>query len=95
MNSGDVTEILDTLVAQLGVPDFIRSDNASEFVANAGKDWIAENRSKTLFMEPGPCWQNCYSESFNARFRDDSLNVESFSCMLEAKVLGGKNRGKY
>lgn len=95
MKSGDVIEILDQLVAQRGAPEFIRSDNGPEFVANAVKDWIAEKGFKTLFIKPGSPWQNCYSESFNARFRDEFLNVESFSSLLEAKVLGGEHRDKY
>jgi transposase InsO family protein len=64
-------------------------------VANAVKDRIAEKGFKTLFIEPGSPWQNCYSESFNARFRDEFLNVESFASLLEAKVLGGEHRNKY
>lgn len=86
MTSGDVIEILDELVARRGVPEFIRSDNGLEFVANAVKDWIAEKGFITLFIKPGSPCQNCYSESFNARFRDEFLNVESFVSLLEAKV---------
>ena len=95
MTSGDVIETLERLVAQRGVPEFIRSDNGPEFVANAVKDWIAQKGFKTLFIEPGSPWQNCYSESFNARFRDEFLNVESFTSLLEAKVLGEEHRDKY
>jgi len=90
-----VIETLDQLVAQRGAPEFIRSDNGPEFVANAVKDWIAEKGFKTLFIEPGSPWQNCYSESFNARFRDEFLNVESFMSLLEAKVLGREHKDKY
>jgi putative transposase len=50
---------------------------------------------KTLFIEPSPPWQSAYSESFNARFRDEFLNVESFASLLEAKVLGEEHREKY
>ena len=95
MTSGGVIGILDELVAQRGAPEFIRSDNGPEFVANAVKDWIAEKGFKTLFIKPGSPWQNCYSESFNARFRDEFLNVEAFSSLLEAKVLGEEHRDKY
>jgi len=95
MTSGDVIGILDELVAQRGAPEFIRSDNGPEFVAKAVKDWITEKGFKTLFIKPGSPWQNCYSESFNARFRDEFLNVESFSSLLEAKVLGEEHRDKY
>lgn len=95
MTSGDVIEILDQLVAQRGAPEFIRSDNGPEFVAKAVKEWIAQKGFKTLFIKPGSPWQNCYSESFNARFRDEFLNVESFSSLLEARVLAGEHREKY
>ena len=95
MTSNDVLETLERLVAQRGAPEFIRSDNGPEFIANAVKDWIARQGFKTLFIEPGSPWQNCYSESFNSRFRDEFLNVESFTSLLEAKVLGGEHRDKY
>jgi transposase InsO family protein len=61
--------------------EFTRSDNEPEFVANAVKDWIEEKGFK--------------SESFNARFRDEFLNVESFMSLLEAKVMGEEHRDKY
>ena len=66
-----------------------------EFIATAVRNWIAQKGFKTLFIEPGAPWQNCYSESFNARFRDEFLNVESFTSLLEAKVLGSEHRDKY
>jgi len=53
MTSGDVLETLELLVAQRGAPEFIRSDNGPEFVANAVKDWIAEKGFKTLFIGTG------------------------------------------
>lgn len=95
MTSSDVIETLDRLVAQRGAPEFIRSDNGPEFIATAVRNWIAQKGFKTLFIEPGAPWQNCYSESFNARFRDEFLNVESFTSLLEAKVLGSEHRDKY
>ena len=95
MTSGDVIETLERLVARRGTPEFIRADNGPEFVANAVKDWISQKGIKTLFIEPGSPWQNCYSESFNARLRDEFLNVESFASLLEAKVLGEEHRDKY
>lgn len=95
MTAADVIATLDKLVAQRGAPGFIRSDNGPEFVANAVRGWIADKGFKTLFIEPGAPWQNPYSESFNSRFRDEFLNVESFSSLLEARVLGNEHRDKY
>ena len=91
----DVLETLEKLVEERGVPEFIRSDNGPEFIADAVKEWIAANGMKTLYIEPGAPWQNPYSESFNARFRDEFLNVELFSSLLEAKVLGREHQEKY
>ncbi len=85
---------LDEIVAQRGAPEFIRSEKGPEFVAKVVKDWITEKGFKTLFIKPGSPWQNCYSESFNARFRDEFLNVESVSSLLDAKVLGEEHRDK-
>jgi transposase InsO family protein len=95
LTSNDVIATLEKIVNQRGAPQFIRSDNGPEFIANAVKDWIERNGFKTLFIEPGSPWQNCYSESFNSRFRDEFLNVESFSSLLEAKVLSREHMNKY
>ena len=38
---------------------------------------------------------NSCTESFNANFRDEFLNVELFSSKLEAKVLSAEHREKY
>jgi putative transposase len=38
-------------------------------------------------IEPGSPWQNAWIESFNARVRDELLNIEQFDSLLEAKVL--------
>lgn len=86
---------LQRLVAERGAPEFIRSDNGPEFIANAVKEWITKAGIGTLYIEPGAPWQNAYSESFNSRFRDEFLNVELFASTLEAKVLGKEYRQKY
>jgi len=95
MTAQDVTRQLDELVIQRGVPQFIRSDNGPEFVAKAVKKWIAERGFEASFIAPGSPWQNAYSESFNSRFRDEFLNVELFTSVLEAKMLGDEHRYKY
>ena len=66
-----------------------------EFVAREVREWIQSQGFKTLYIEPGAPWQNSYTESFNARFRDEFLNVELFSSKLEAKVLSSEHREKY
>ncbi|MCA1677835.1 MAG: transposase [Actinobacteria bacterium] len=39
------------------------------------------------YIGPGAPWQNPFAESFNARVRDELLNLEEFSCLAEAQVL--------
>ena len=86
-NHDDVLERLTWLMATRGVPDYIRSDNGSEFTAHAVRDWLARVGVKTLYIEPGSPWENGYVESFNGKLRDELLNVEIFETLLEAKVL--------
>lgn len=61
-----------------GVPGLVRSDNGPEFVAEAVRRWIEVVGAKTAFIEPGSPWEKGYGESFNARFRDELLNGETF-----------------
>ena len=87
MGARQVVGILEKLVAERGAPEFIRSDNGPEFVAREVREWIQSQGFKTFYIQPGAPWQNSYTENFNARFRDEFLNVELFSSKLEAKVL--------
>lgn len=87
LNSEDVLERLSDLFVRHGTPDYIRSDNGSEFTANAVRDWLAKVGVQTLYIEPGSPWENGYIESFNGKLRDELLNVELFDTLLEARVL--------
>ncbi len=78
---------LDKIVARRGAPEHLRCDNGPEFIAAALKDWCRFSGAGTCFIEPGSPWQNPYVESFNARVRDELLNVTEFYTLHEAKVL--------
>jgi len=83
----DVLEELFDLIIEKGLPDHIRSDNGPEFTAKAVRDWLGKIGVRTLFIEPGSPWENGYIESFNGKLRDELLNGEIFTTLLEAKVL--------
>ena len=87
MTAQDVIATLRFLFELRGPPEYLRSDNGPEFIAQAVKDWLSESGVGTLYIEPGSPWQNAYSESFNSRFRDELLNRELFETLAEAKVL--------
>jgi len=91
----DVISTLEYLFAVRGAPQYIRSDNGPEFIADAIKSWLARSGVGTLYIEKGSPWENAYSESFNSRFRDEFLNGESFATVKEAKVLVESHRLDY
>jgi len=87
LNSQHVLDRLSELFVSRGTPDYIRSDNGSEFTAEVVRNWLKQVGVQTLYIEPGSPWENGYIESFNGRLRDELLNVEIFDTMLEAKIL--------
>ena len=91
----DVLNCLADLFLTEGMPDYIRSDNGSEFIANKLRLWLSELKVKTLFIEPGSPWENGYIESFNGKFRDEFLSMEIFETLTEAKVLTERWRSIY
>jgi putative transposase len=78
-----------------GEPNYIRSDNGPEFIAEAMKHWLAASGVKTLYTELGAPWENAYSETFISRLRDELLNREVFANLKEAKVLARDYRDHY
>ena len=95
LRSDDVLQVLADLFVQHGAPDHIRSDNGSEFTAQAVRDWLRRVDVKTLYIEPGSPWENGYNESFNGKLRDELLNGEIFYSLKEAQVLIERWRRHY
>ena len=95
LTSEHVLERLADLFVRGDLPDFIRSDNGPEFVAERVRDWLERMEVKPLFIEPGSPWENGYNESFNGKLRDELLNREIFDTLLEAKVLIERWRQHY
>ena len=83
----EVKAALQDVIAQRGVPGFIRSDNGSEFIARDLGIWLAVQDIGTRFIEPGKPWQNGYAESFHSRLRAECLNQEVFYSAKHAQVL--------
>jgi putative transposase len=76
-------------------PDYIRSDNGSEFTARAVREWLSRVRVNTLYIEPGSPWENGYNESFNGKLWDELLNGEIFYTLKEAQILIERWRREY
>jgi len=95
LRSQDVLEQLGHLFIYRDLPGFIRSDNGPEFTAKVVRNWLQRLNVQTLFIEPGSPWENGYNESFNGKLRDELLNGEIFTTLLEAQVLIERWRKEY
>jgi putative transposase len=95
ITSQDVIEQLFYLFVFRGTPEYVRSDNGPEFTAKAVRRWLDDLEVTTLFIEPGSPWENGYIESLNGKLRDELLNREVFTTLIEAKVLIEQWRKEY
>ncbi len=71
-----------------GPPHRIRSDNGTEFAAEAVRSWLEATGSGALYVAPASPWQNGYAESFHSKVRDEFLNLEDFESEAQAQALG-------
>lgn len=95
LRSEDVLEWLNKAIEEHGAPQYLRSDNGSEFIAKVVQQWLAENQIKTIYIDPGSPWQNGFVESFHGRFRDECLNREQLWTLTEARVVIEDFRHRY
>ena len=80
-----VTSVLSEVSSVHGLPENIVVDNGPEFISNAMDEW-AYNREVTLhFIRPGKPVDNAFMESFNARLREECLNLNWFRSIEHAR----------
>lgn len=87
MGNADVLEALYPLLLTHGKPEFIRSDNGPEFIAEAFKAWLTKAGIKSIRIYPGSPWENGYNERFNGTLRREVLNAEWFTTIDQAKII--------
>jgi transposase InsO family protein len=95
VKAADVVFELSELFIERGVPEYLRSDNGSEFTAGFVREWLHRVGAKTLFIEPGSPRENGYIESFNGKLRDELLNGEIFDTVTVARVITERWRKHY
>lgn len=91
----DVVECLSDLFVRCGTPEYIRSDNGSEFTTKKVRGWLVRLGVTPTFIEPGSPWENGYNESFNGTLRRELLSREVFDTLAEAEVLIERWRREY
>jgi putative transposase len=90
-----VIGVVNRLVQQHGAPQYLKSDNGSEFIAHTLQAFLAGRGAKSHFIAPGSPWQNGFRESFHGRFRDEFLSETLFASVAEARVLCETFRVEY
>ena len=91
----DVITAIEELLGEYRAPTHLRMDNGPEFIVQALQEWCTGNGSGTEYIPPGSPWENPFVESFNSRFRDELLNIELFTSLVEAKLLAEQHRIEY
>jgi putative transposase len=81
-----VTRVLDRLQATVGLPRAIVVDNGPEFAGRTLDAWAYARGVTLRFIRPGKPIENAYVESFNGKFRDESLNEHWFVSVADAKA---------
>lgn len=82
-----VTETLERLSINHGLPKVLRIDNGPEFQSKALDAWAYKHGIQLEFTRPGKPTDNAYIESFNGKFRDECLNESYFMSIDEAKEI--------
>jgi transposase InsO family protein len=95
VTGGDARRVLARVVGQRGAPTRLRSDNGSEFICEAVRQWLPEKGTKPIPVAAGSPWENGYIESFNSRFRDEFLEAEVFESVPDARSKGSWFRREY
>lgn len=84
INGVRVTNVLNRVAVQHGLPDMIKVDNGPEFIGKALDAWAYQRGIRLQFSRPGKPIDNRFIESFNGRLRDECLNDNWFMSMEHA-----------
>jgi putative transposase len=87
MSARYVVDVLMGLIAQHGIPKFIRSDNGPEFIAKHLMRVFAIHGIEARHIDPGSPWQNGLNERFNGTVREECLNFETFASRDHARMI--------
>jgi len=87
MTAGQVIDLLARTFRTRRWPQYLRSDNGPEFIAQALEEWLKVRGVTTHHIDPGSPWQNPIGESFNDKLRTECLNLELFESAEEAQPV--------
>jgi putative transposase len=80
-----VIRVLERLKEERGLPTEIGIDQGPEFTSIVLHKWAKDNGVNLHFASPGDKNENAFIESFNARLRDECLNMHWFLSLNEVR----------
>ena len=95
INGKRVVRELDRIIEMRGLPSCIISDNGTEFTSRAVLSWSHERKIEWHYTRPGHPQENGFTESLNARIRDECLNENIFNDLFEARKIIEEWRNDY
>ncbi len=90
-----VIAALEALAVTRGLPHTIAVDNGTEFTSQALDIWAEQRGVHLDFSRPGKPNDNAFIESFNSRLRDECLNEQWFTSLVDAQVKIATFRVEY
>ena len=87
INGNRVVRELDRIIEMRGLPSCIVSDNGTEFTSRAVLSWSHKRKIEWHYTRPGHPQENGFTESLNARIRDECLNENIFNDLFEARKI--------
>lgn len=80
-----VVRTLDEIAVERGYLGRLRVDNGPENWSHAMIEWLVEHDVELHFIDPGKSAQYAWIESFNARVRDEFLNLHLFRTLADVR----------
>lgn len=90
-----VTEVLEQIITERGIPHQIRVDNGPEFTGKVFTDWCNRQSITIKYIQPGKPMQNAYIERLNRTYREDVLDAYLFETLEEVRILSDEWQYKY
>ena len=95
MNAAAVAQTLLRLLRRYGKPQFVRSDNGPEFIAQPLMRRLKQAGVTVRHIDPGSPWQNGANERFNGTLRRECLDMETFGSVAHAQTICRLYRREY
>lgn len=87
ITAADLERVLDHAAAKRGTPACFRSDNGPEILALAVWSWSCGSAIGMRYIVPGSPWCCGCVKSFYHKMRDETLQLERFCSLAEARVV--------